>query len=468
MGFSSSFEQLKNKIKSTLPIEKSFDLIFREITVDKKRAIMLFINGFINDSVMVHIMRELQKVNDENKDTIRKIFLKNIPCGEVSVEQDFDKVITDVLSGMAAFFIEGENSALVIDIREFPAREPSESLIEKVTRGARDDFVETIVFNTALVRRRIRDPKMTFEIVKVGKVSQTDVAVGYIDNKVNKKLLNNVLKKLKSIDIPALTMGEKSLEEVLINKKWYNPMPVFRVTERPESVAAHLIEGHIVLMVDTSPTALIIPSTLLYFTHYVEDYYQAPLVGTITRLVRILSIFTAHLLVPLFMLIVAYPKSDYNLFKFLLPESVGEITIFAQIVFVEFWLEVLQLSSLHTPTNTESAFTIIGSLILGNYAIDMGLLVPDSILFAVSSAICNHCIPNPELANAVRIFRWILILATGFFKIYGFIIAWVIEMIIIATTKTLDKGYLWPLIPFKFKALKHFLIRYPLAKFEKK
>ncbi|MBQ7129032.1 MAG: spore germination protein, partial [Clostridia bacterium] len=351
----------------------------------------------------------------------------------------------------------------------FPAREPSESLIEKVTRGARDDFVETIVFNTALVRRRIRDPRMTFEIVKVGSVSRTDVAVGYIDDKVNKKLLENVLQKLNNIDIPALMMGEKSLEEVLINKKWYNPMPVFRVTERPESVAAHLIEGHIVLMVDTSPTALIIPSTLLYFTHYVEDYYQAPLVGTITRFVRILSIPIAHLLVPLFMLLVAYPNSDYNLFKFLLPESVGEITIFAQIVFVEFWLEVLQLSSLHTPTNTESAFTIIGSLILGNYAIDMGLLVPDSILFAISSAICNHCIPNPELANAVRVFRWILILATGFFKIYGFVIVWIIEMFIIATTKTLDKqkGYLWPLFPLDFKALKHFLIRYPLAKFEK-
>ena len=468
MSFPSSAEQIKKQIKTVLPIEKSFDLIFREITVDKKRAFMLFINGFINDGVMVHIMRELQKANNE-RENIRKIFLKNIPCGEVTQEYDFDKVIIAVLSGLAAFFVEGEKSALVIDIREFPSREPSESMIEKVTRGARDDFVETIVFNTALVRRRIRDKRMTFEMVKVGKVSQTDVAVGYIDNKVDKKLLESVLKKLKSIDIPALTMGEKSLEEVLIGKKWYNPMPVFRVTERPESVAAHLIEGHIVLMVDTSPTALIIPSTLLYFTHYVEDYYQAPLVGTITRFVRLLSIFTAHLLVPLFMLLVAYPHSDYNLFKFLLPEESGEITIFAQIVFVEFWLEVLQLSSLHTPTNTESAFTIIGSLILGNYAIDMGLLVPDSILFAVSSAICNHCIPNPELANAVRIFRWILIVATGFFKIYGFLIAWAVEMVIIATTKTLDnqKGYLWPLIPFNFEALKHFLIRYPLAKFEK-
>ena len=296
------------------------------------------------------------------------------------------------------------------------------------------------------------------------------MAVGYIEDKVDKKLLNKVISKLNSIDIHALTMGEKSLEEVLIKKKWYNPMPLFRVSERPETIAAHIMEGHIVLLVDTSPTALIIPTTLLYFTQYVEDYYQTPIVGTLTRIIRMIAIPVALYLVPIFMLIVKYPNSPYNCFSFLVPTEVAEISVFSQIIFIEFWLEILRLSALHTPSNVESAFSIIGGLILGDFAISMNLLLADSILFAVASAISNHCIPNPELGNAVKVFRWFLIVLTGFIGIWGFIIGFVLEALIVITTKTFDEqhGYLWPIIPFNFKVLKHLLIRYPLAKFEKK
>lgn len=470
MKISSNIVENVKAIKEILPVNKSFDVILREILVDNKKAYLLFIDGFVKDTIMVHVMKELQKVNDDKKDTARKVMLQNIPYIEASVENDLNKVIEEVLSGQVALLIDGDTTAVLVDTREYPAREPSESHIEKATRGARDDLVETIIFNTALIRRRIRDPKLVFEGIKVGRVSKTDVAVGYIEDKVDKKLLNKVISKLNSIDIHALTMGEKSLEEVLIKKKWYNPMPLFRVSERPETIAAHIMEGHIVLLVDTSPTALIIPTTLLYFTQYVEDYYQTPIVGTLTRIIRMIAIPVALYLVPIFMLIVQYPNSPYNCFSFLVPTEVAEISIFSQIIFIEFWLEILRLSALHTPSNVESAFSIIGGLILGDFAISMNLLLADSILFAVASAISNHCIPNPELGNAVKVFRWFLIVLTGFFGIWGFLIGFVLEALIVVTTKTFDEqhGYLWPIIPFNFKVLKHLLIRYPLAKFEKK
>lgn len=470
MKISSNIDENAKVIREILPVQKSFDVILREIIVDNKKAYLLFIDGFVKDTIMVHVMKELQKVNDDKKDTARKVMLQNIPYIEASVENDLNKVIDEVLSGQVALLIDGDTTAVLVDTREYPAREPSESHIEKATRGARDDLVETIIFNTALIRRRIRDPKLVFEDVKVGRVSKTDVAVGYIEDKVDKKLLNKVISKLNSIDIHALTMGEKSLEEVLIKKKWYNPMPLFRVSERPETIAAHIMEGHIVLLVDTSPTALIIPTTLLYFTQYVEDYYQTPIVGTLTRIIRMIAIPVALYLVPIFMLIVQYPNSPYNCFSFLVPTEVAEISVFSQIIFIEFWLEILRLSALHTPSNVESAFSIIGGLILGDFAISMNLLLSDSILFAVASAISNHCIPNPELGNAVKVFRWFLIVLTGFFGIWGFIIGFVLEALIVITTKTFDEqhGYLWPIIPFNFKVLKHLLIRYPLAKFEKK
>lgn len=470
MKISSNIDKNVELIKEILPVKKSFDVILREIIVDNKKAYLLFIDGFVKDSIMVHVMKELQKVSDNEKDTARKVMLRNVPYIETKIDNDLNKIIDEVLSGQVALLIDGDTTAVLIDTREYPAREPSESHIEKATRGPRDDLVETIIFNTALIRRRIRDPKLVFEGIKVGNISKTDVAVGYIDDKVDKKLLSKVISKLKDIDIHALTMGEKSLEEVLIKKKWFNPMPLFRVSERPETIAAHIMEGHIVLLVDTSPTALIIPTTLLYFTQYVEDYYQTSIVGTLTRIIRMIAIPIALYLVPIFMLIVQYPNSPYNCFSFLVPTEVAEISIFSQIIFIEFWLEILRLSALHTPSNVESAFSIIGGLILGDFAISMNLLIADSILFAVASAISNHCIPNPELGNAVKIFRWFLIALTGFFGIWGFAIGFILEMLIVATTKTFDDkhGYLWPLIPFNFRALKHLLIRYPLAKFDKK
>ena len=457
-------------IKSNLPVDKSFDIIAREIIVDNKKSFILFVDGFVKDSIMVHVMKELQKVADNQEDTSKKIFLQNIPYIEVSIKYELQDIITEVLSGQLALFVDGNDSVVMIDTREYPAREPSESHIEKTTRGARDDFVETVIFNTALIRRRIRDPHLVFEGVKVGSMSKTDVAIGYLENKVDKKLLTKVIKKLNDINIHALTMGEKSLEEILVKKKWYNPLPLFRVSERPETVAAHIMEGHIVLLVDNSPTALILPTTLLYFTQYVEDYYQTPMAGTFTRLVRLLAIPVAHLLVPLFLLLIQYPTHDLNFAKFLVPEQVGEISIFVQILFIEFWLEILRLSSLHTPSNMESAFSIIGGLILGDFAISMNLLIADTILFTVASAVCNHCVANPELRNAVKIFRWFLIVTTGVLGIWGFLIGLILEILVVVTTKTFDEqhGYLWPVIPFDFTALKHFLIRYPLAKFEKK
>ena len=469
MNISKDINLNLSNINKILPIKKSFDLIAREILLDNKKAILLFVDGFVKDTIMVHVMKELQKVSDEPDDNSRKIFLQNIPYIEVKIENDLNNAITDVLSGQLALFIDGNDSVVMIDTREYPAREPSESHIEKTTRGARDDLVETMIFNTALVRRRIRDPHLVFENVKVGSISKTDVAVGYLEDKVDKKLLNKVLKKLNNIDIHALTMGEKSLEEILIKKKWYNPFPLFRVSERPETIAAHIMEGHIVLLVDTSPTALILPTTLLYFTQYVEDYYQTPLSGTFTRTVRMLAIPIAWLLVPLFMLVLQYPTHHLNFAQFLVPEQTGEISFFSQIIFIEFWLEILRLSSLHTPSNVESAFSIIGGLILGDFAISMNLLIADTILFTVSSTVCNHCIPNPELGNAIKLFRWFLILTTGLFGFYGFLGGLIIELLIICTTKTFDEqhGYLWPIIPFNYTALKHFLIRYPLGKFEK-
>lgn len=465
MKITANLDENIKQIKHLLPVDKSFDIVGRELDIGEQRGYLLFVDGFAKDEAMIHVMKGLQAAKSDVSDTALKLMLKDIPYIEAVLEDELETITDMVLSGQVAIFVNGAQKAVLVDAREYPSRNPSESHIEKVTRGSRDDLVETLVFNTALIRRRIRDNSLTFEIKNVGTMSKSDVAIGYLGSKVDKSLLKKVKKKIDSINVHALTMGERSLEECLLKKHWYNPLPQFRISERPDTIAAHLMEGHIVILVDTSPTALIIPSTIFYFTHYVEDYYKTPLVGTVTRFLRFLALLVALFLVPLYLLMTCYPDQTPEFFRVLVPTDQSESTIFTQIVLLELFLELLSLSSLHTPTDIESAFSIIGGLILGDFAVSMGLLVPDSIFYAVASAVSTNCIPNPELGDAIKIFRWFITICTGFLGIWGFTASLVIVALIFIFTKTLDgtHKYFWPLIPFNGKELKRILFRYPLA-----
>ena len=470
MNVDLSLKENIKQIKKLLPVDNSFDIVGRDIDIGGTGGYILFVDGFAKDEAMIHVMKGLQGVSGDVSESALELMLKDIPYIETEVQTDLVKAIDAVLSGQVALFVDGENRAVLIDARQYPSREPSESHIEKVTRGSRDDLVETLVFNTALVRRRLRDRGLTFEITNVGDMSKTDVAIGYIESQVDKQLLKKVRRRINDIDIHALTLGERSLEELLVKRRWYNPMPQFRVSERPDTIAAHLAEGHIVILVDTSPTAIIIPSTFLYFTQYVEDYYKAPIVGNVTRFIRILAILVAIFLLPLFMLMVNYPDQTPQLFRVLIPTDESETNVFVQVIILELGLELLQLSSLHIPTNTESAFSIIGGLILSDFAVSMGLLLPDSIFYTVGATIATNCIPNPELGDATKIFRWFMTICTGFFGIWGFGASVIIVLLIVGSTKTVDEKhkYFWPLIPFDGGALKHMLFRYPLMKMESK
>ena len=456
-------------IKNLLPVDDSFDIILRELYISSTRACLLFIDGFAKDDVMVHVMKELQGAKPEQNKDVFPLLLQKIPYIEVSRKKDIEEAVNAVLCGQIMLIVDGCSTAALIDAREYPAREPSQSHIEKVTRGPRDDLVETVVFNTALIRRRIRNRSLTFKMCTVGNDSKTDVAVGYLGDRADKKLVKSVVKKLESIDVPALTMGEKSLEELLVKKRWYNPLPIFRVSERPDTIAAHLVEGHIVIIVDTSPTALILPASVFYFTQYIEDYFQPPLIGTITRLFRFLAIFFATYAIPLYMLIC---RGNLPIADFLIPQAdkYGALTMFWQLALLELGLEGLKMSSLHTPQNLQAAFSIIGGLILGDLGVSIGVFSPNAIFLSVASAIANHCVPNPELGNAVRIFRWLGLILSALLGWYGFALNIIYKTVLIVTTKTFDRTrrYTWPLYPFNLKALLHLLFRYPAYSVEGK
>lgn len=464
----------KNKeiLKESIPIKKSFDIIGREILIGQLEAYLVFIDGFAKDNIMLWILEVLQSLKESeiSKDTITTLMKSKIGYIEVESFSDIKQMTSLVLAGAVALIIDGQEEGIIIDAREYPVRSPQEPDLEKVTRGSRDGLVETIIFNTALIRRRLRDPNLIFEIKSVGKRSQTDVVIAYLNDMADEKLLKEVKDKIDSIDVGALIMGEKTLEELIIKKHWYNPLPQVKFTERPDVVAAHLMEGHIAIIVDTSPSVMILPVTLFHFTQHAEDYYENIAVGTYTRWVRFLGMSCAFVLLPLWLLLVNNKAYIPQFLQFLGPKEPSNIPLFIQFILLEFGLDLLRISSIHTPDVLSTSLGIIGGLILSEFAVKVGWFVPESILYIALAAIGTFAAPSVEFGMAIRIFRLLLVVMTGLFNIYGFVIAIIIVFVITYTTKSFENGkkYTWPLIPFEWKPLSHILFRMPIPRIRDK
>lgn len=464
MKISTKLDQNIQELKNRLPIDKSFDLIAREITIGAHRGYYVLINGMFDSGIVLRLFQHIQGAEGTvGVDSLQSFLQIQMGNSEVEEENDWDTLVTRILSGFTILLIDGFEKAMILDIREYPARNPEEPDLEKVTRGARDGMVETLVQNTALVRRRVRDPKLTYEMTQVGTRSHTDVAVGYIDGLADSKLVQHLRTALDEIDTEALVMGEKTLEELLIKKRWYNPFPQAKFTERPDVVSAHLLEGHVAVFVDNSPSVMLFPATLFHFTQHSEDYYQNPLVGTCIRWIRFAAIIISVFFTPTWLLIAENPDFVPAFLQFLIPQEQAVLPLFVQLLLVELNLEILRMASIHTPSSLSTAMSIIGGLILGEYAIEINLLTPDTVLFMAISSLSTYAVPNIEFGMGLRIYRIYILLLTGLFNLPGFIISIGTLFLVFFTTKSFSGlRYTWPLIPFDGKALSNILLRKPI------
>ncbi len=466
---SSDINQNIRLVHQFLPVKRSFDVIGRELIIGQAtRAYLVFIDGFAKDDIMLWILQVLQSLskNDMSNITIQTLMTKKIGYIEVERFNDLEQLRSMVLAGAVGLIVDGQDEGLIIDAREYPVRSPEEPELEKVSRGSRDGLVETIIFNTALIRRRLRDPNLIFEIKTVGKRSKTDVSIAYLDDMVDKKLLSEIQDKIDKIDVGALVMAEKTLEELLIKKHWYNPLPQVKFTERPDVVAAHLKEGHIAIIVDTSPSIMLLPVTLFHFTQHAEDYYQNILVGSYYRWIRFFGMLSALLLPPLWLLLVQNKELLPDFLQFLGPKDEYTLPLFVQLLLLEFGMDVLRLSSIHTPSALNTSLGIIGGLILSDLAVKVGIFVPETVLYIALAAVGTFATPSLEFALAIRIFRLFLLVMTGVFGLWGFSFSLLVILIIVLTSRSFRNGkrYTWPLIPFKWKPLAHILFRMPIPK----
>ena len=467
MDLTNNLEDNLKKLKAALKVGESFDVLERIINIHGTKFYLYYLDGFVKDLNLEHVRRDLYNLKKEDFDSItsaKDLAEKAISSIEVATERDIGQIITLILTGQTALLCPHFDEALLIDLRTYVARNTEEPTKERALRGAHDGFVETIVSNTALIRRRIRDPHLIFKMYTIGKVSKTDVAVGFMRNKVDTKTLSKVQEYLEKLNVDALTLGDQSLVEAIHSKSWLNPFPKVRYTERPDIAAAHIAEGKVVVLVDNTPTALILPTNIFDFLQTVDDYYLPVLTGNYLRLVRYFVFIVNLLLTPLFVLLMQNPDWLPTGLAFLLPQDPFSIPIFLQFLLLEVGIDGLMLASVSTPDILGTSLSIIGGLILGDYAVKTGWLIPQSILYMAIVALSSFAQPSIELSYAFKFCRMLFLLLTGLFGTVGFTIAAVITLLTIGFTKSFtDESYIYPLIPFNWNALSHLLFRTRLS-----
>ncbi|WP_127602877.1 spore germination protein [Paenibacillus chibensis] len=466
---SDSLDRTKATLKEVVGLGSSFDIVFREMTLAGQKTGLFFVNGFAKDNIMLEILKRLTylSVDQLSTDALRSFFECYIPHIQVEVDKKLSSTINKVLMGMSALFIEGEQAAIVMDTRTFPVRSPEEPSIERVVRGARDGFTETLLSNVALVRRRLRDPGLKSELVQVGRRTRTDVCIAYIDDIVDKVQVDSIREKIKGLDIEGLPLADKQLEEAIINKGWH-PYPLVRYSERPDVVSSHLLEGRVAVFVDTSPSVMIMPTTFFDLCQHAEENRQTPFMGTYLRWVRFLGIFASMFLLPLWMLMVVNPELKPPFLDFLGPHDKGKIPLIAQFLLVEFGVDLLRLAAVHTPTPLASAMGLIAAILVGDIAVKTGLFVNEVVLYMAVAAIGMFATPSYELGLANRMVRLVLLVAVAIFKVQGFIVGTTLLILLLTLHRSYNSSYLWPFIPFNAKAMASVLFRFPLLESKKR
>ena len=441
----------------------SFDVVLREFKIGRKKVAFIFIDGFADSDIITLIMQTLLEAKQEEvvPNTLEKITSKLLPYGEISIIDNLEEAVKEVLAGPLIFLIDGEQKIIAVDTRKYPSREPDEADIEKVTRGSRDGFVETLLFNVTLIRRRIRDPRLRTESFKLGRRSLTEVALLYIEDIVNPEILEKIRDKLLKIDVDGLPMAEKSVEEFITEGFW-NPFPEIRYTERPDVAAVHLLEGHVCILVDTSPSVMIAPVTLFHHLQHAEEFRHNPIVGVYIRWVRILGVFISVFLVPLWLILVEYRDLLPEILTFIGPKESPTIPLFIQFILANLGLDLLRMASIHTPSPLATALGLVGALLIGDIAVTVGVFVPEVLLYISLVAIGVFSTPSWELSLANRLVQFFLLVLTGLFNIYGFIAGVLIIFYRLASTRSLGIPYLWPLLPLDIKALFSVLVRKPV------
>ena len=449
------------KLDELLGAGQNFDMVGRDLLIGRRRARLWVVNGYAKDALLERLISLWLAAEDLRDTPAAEDFLaRYISVADAAVETDWNKAVTAVFAGKTLLLIDGYESPILIDAKEFPTRSVEEPDTSKVLRGSHDGFLENLMENAALLRRRVRDPNLRLERLELGGRSHCDAAIVYMEDEADEKLVKELYKKLKAIDVRSVSMSQESIAECLVPRQWWNPFPKIRYTERPDVAVASIMEGDILLMIDNTPCVMILPTTIFSFAEEVNDYYFPPLIGSYLQAVRLTVLLLTLFITPLWYLLVKNPDTLDPRLHFLLVENEYYVPLIVQLLLVEFIVDILKLASLNTPDALSNSFSMLGALILGDFAVEARWLVPEVLVYMAFVAVVNYAQHSYEMGYAMKLCRMALLILIWLWDWVGFFIGVAGILLLVATARpVLGRSYLYPLIPFRPKILRRILHR---------
>ena len=465
MRLTDNYEQNVRRLDALLGVGRSFDAVARDLYAGRRRCRLYCIDGYGDSAVLERVLSNLLALPSTAEARDMQEFIdRYVSFGQVSAESSLEQAVTSVLLGKALLLADGFAACALIDAKSFPARSVEEPSSGKVLRGAHDGFIETLTVNAALLRRRIRDPRLTLEGHQITERSRADVALCYLEHKVDRDLLEELRRKLDAIDLRSISMSQESIAEALMKPQWWNPFPSVRYTERPDVATACVMEGSILLLVDNSPAAMILPVGFFDFVQEANDFCFPPLIGSYLRALRCVVFLLTLFITPVWYALVKTSAAQGAL-HFLAITEEYEVPLLLQLLFAEFIVDLIKLTSLNTPPVFSNSFSMIGALVLGDFAVQAHWLVPEVLAYMAFVAIANFAQPSYELGYAFKLLRLMLLLLVGALDWLGLALGTGLILLLLATNRPIaGKGYLYPLFPFDAKALRERLVRRPASR----
>ncbi|QAT38955.1 spore germination protein [Clostridium sp. JN-9] len=472
-------EQVREEISASVNDNTSYlkslftdasDIVYREFLVCNIKALIIYVDGMADKILIDNFVMETLMDNNGNLNNIENVSEikdKILTVSDIKAVTKLPEGVDSVLSGDTMLFIDGLKECYVISTRFWPARGITEPSGETVVRGGRDGFSETIRFNTALVRRRIRDTRLKMVSKKIGVRSKTDVVIMYIDDIVNKKILEELNKRISEINIDAI-LDSGYIEQMIQDNKW-SLFPQTQSTERPDVAAAALYEGRVAILVDNSPFAVIVPATLPSLFQSPDDYYQRWIFGSAMRIIRLFSAILGIILPALYVAVTSFHPSiiPTKLAYFIAASREGvPFPAFIEAIIMEISLDLLIESVVRLPKPIGSTIGIVGGLIIGQAAVSAGIVSPIMIIIVSVTAITSFTTPNYEIASAFRLIRFLMIIAAAIIGLYGIVLSLILLLIHLVKLNSFGVPYLAPVVNPDIDDFKDVYIRMPFNYFK--
>ncbi|RTR35803.1 spore germination protein [Robertmurraya yapensis] len=453
----------------------SVDLVQRDFIFHQEkqiRGVLFYTDGLIDKEEINKALKTLincsdeilsscigDRMGDELTKNIKTYLLNNVSVNQSNKVQD---AIDGILSGDTAIIIDRTEQVIILSSRGADARSIEEPQTEQVVRGPRDGFTENIRTNTALVRRRIRDPQFRVESMKIGKKSKTDVNIAYLKGTVKEGLVEEVKKRLARIEIDAVI--DSGYIEELIEDAPFSPFTTVQSTERPDKVASYIFEGRVAIFVDNSPFVLTAPAYFWQFLQASDDYYSRYMSGTFFRLMRYIAFIISLTLPSLYVLLISFHQEMIPTPLALTIASGREVIPFPvllEALIMEISFELMREAGLRMPKPVGQAVSIVGSLVIGQAAVQAGVVSPFMVIIVALTGIASFAIPNYGASFSIRLIRFPLLIASGTLGLLGFASMFTIIAIHALSLRSFGESYLAPATPFKPSDQKDFLIRMP-------